>query len=87
MVQIPRAVESSHLLIMGDWGTGKSALIRQILCQLEARGDTAIVYDPALECPRTLARRRVRPILSRTVMGIELRSRRLARYLIIVDGR
>lgn len=48
-VRIPRAIESSHLLIMGDSGTGKSALIRQILCQLDARGDTAIVYDPALE--------------------------------------
>jgi len=48
-VQVPRAIESSHLLIMGDSGTGKSALIRQILCQLEERGDTAIVYDPALE--------------------------------------
>jgi type IV secretory pathway TraG/TraD family ATPase VirD4 len=46
---IPRAIESSHLLIMGDSGTGKSALIRQILSQLEDRGDTAIVYDPALE--------------------------------------
>ena len=34
---------------MGDSGTGKSALIRQILQQLEDRGDTAIVYDPALE--------------------------------------
>src|SRR3989454_544461 len=34
---------------MGDSGTGKSALIRQILRQLEERGDTAIVYDPALE--------------------------------------
>jgi len=48
-VAIPRAIESSHVLIMGDSGTGKSALIRQLLCQLEARGDTAIVYDPALE--------------------------------------
>ena len=34
---------------MGDSGTGKSALIRQILTQIEARGETAIVYDPALE--------------------------------------
>lgn len=48
-VAIPRAIESSHVLIMGDSGTGKSALVRQLLCQLEARGDTAIVYDPALE--------------------------------------
>jgi type IV secretory pathway TraG/TraD family ATPase VirD4 len=48
-LRIPRATESSHLLIMGDSGTGKSALIRQLLVQLEDRGDTAIVYDPALE--------------------------------------
>jgi type IV secretory pathway TraG/TraD family ATPase VirD4 len=48
-VRLPRAIESSHVLIMGDSGTGKSALIRQMLCQLEARGETAIVYDPALE--------------------------------------
>jgi type IV secretory pathway TraG/TraD family ATPase VirD4 len=48
-VRIPRALESSHLLIMGDSGTGKSALIRQVLQQLERRGETAIVYDPALE--------------------------------------
>ena len=48
-VQIPRALESSHVLIIGDSGTGKSALIRQMLTQIEARGDTAIVYDPALE--------------------------------------
>jgi type IV secretory pathway TraG/TraD family ATPase VirD4 len=46
---VPRAIESSHVLIMGDSGTGKSALIRQILTHLETRGETAIVYDPALE--------------------------------------
>jgi type IV secretory pathway TraG/TraD family ATPase VirD4 len=49
VLAIPHAIESSHLLIMGDSGTGKSALIRQLLTQLEDRGDTAIVYDPALE--------------------------------------
>jgi len=49
LVRIPRALESSHVLIMGDSGTGKSALIRQMLTQIEARGETAIVYDPALE--------------------------------------
>jgi type IV secretory pathway TraG/TraD family ATPase VirD4 len=48
-LRIPRAIGSSHLLIMGDSGTGKSALIRQLLGELENRGDTAIVYDPALE--------------------------------------
>ena len=48
-VRIPRGLESSHFLILGDSGTGKSVLIRQLLQQLEARGDTAIVYDPATE--------------------------------------
>lgn len=48
-VRIPHETESSHFLIMGDTGTGKSALIRQVLTQIEARGDTAIVYDPAME--------------------------------------
>jgi hypothetical protein len=48
-VNISRAIESSHIEIMGDSGTGKSALIRQILTQVGERGQTAIVYDPALE--------------------------------------
>jgi hypothetical protein len=48
-VHLPRALESSHVLIMGDSGTGKSALIRQLLQQLDARSETVIVYDPALE--------------------------------------
>lgn len=49
LLRMPRELESSHLLILGDSGTGKSALIRQMLGQLEDRGDSAIVYDPALE--------------------------------------
>jgi hypothetical protein len=48
-VRMPRALESSHVLIIGDSGTGKSALIRQLLQQFDARGEAAIVYDPALE--------------------------------------
>ena len=46
-VCIPRDLESSHFLVIGDSGKGKSALIRQILLQIEERGETAIVYDPA----------------------------------------
>jgi type IV secretory pathway TraG/TraD family ATPase VirD4 len=48
-LRIPQSIESSHFLIMGDSGTGKSALIRQTLLRIEERGETAIVYDPALE--------------------------------------
>jgi type IV secretory pathway TraG/TraD family ATPase VirD4 len=42
-------MERNHILIMGDTGTGKSTLIRRILLQIEERGETAIVYDPALD--------------------------------------
>ena len=41
--------ETSHFLLMGDTGTGKSSLIRQLLQQIADRGEGAIVYDPALE--------------------------------------
>ncbi len=49
VVRLPQALESSHLLLMGDTGTGKSVLIRQLLQQIAARGEAAVVYDPARE--------------------------------------
>src|SRR5271157_5693754 len=49
MVRVPRERESSHYLMIGDTGAGKSSLILQILMQVEERGETALVYDPALE--------------------------------------
>ncbi len=47
--RIPKKLESSHILLMGDTGSGKSNAIRQILRQLEERGESGIVYDPAGE--------------------------------------
>jgi hypothetical protein len=44
-----RNLEANHILLMGDSGSGKSSAIRQILGQIAQRGETAIVYDPALE--------------------------------------
>lgn len=44
-VHIPRAEESSHMLLLGDTGTGKSAVIRHLLDQIEERGEAAIIYD------------------------------------------
>lgn len=48
-VCIGRGMESSHIMVMGDTGSGKSAAIRYLLAQIRNRGETAIVYDPALE--------------------------------------
>ncbi len=48
-VVIPRSLETSHILLAGDTGTGKSTLIGEILETVARRGETAIVYDPAME--------------------------------------
>lgn len=47
--RIPKRLEPSHILLMGDTGSGKSNAIRQILTQIQERGEAAIVYDPAGE--------------------------------------
>ena len=47
--RIPRRLEASHILLMGDTGSGKSSTIRQLLRQVEDRGESAIVYDPAMD--------------------------------------
>ena len=36
--RIPRKLESSHILLMGDTGSGKSTAIRQLLRQVQERG-------------------------------------------------
>src|ERR1700733_8837087 len=48
-LSIPRAFGSSHVMIMGDTGAGKSILQRRVLMQIAERNESAIVYDPALE--------------------------------------
>ena len=49
MLRIPKSAEPKHIQIMGDTGTGKSTLIKQLLKQIADRKETAIVYDPAGE--------------------------------------
>jgi Type IV secretion-system coupling protein DNA-binding domain len=49
MLRIPLRAEAQHMQIIGDTGAGKSALIFQVLRQVQSRGDAAIVYDPARE--------------------------------------
>ena len=48
-IRLSRADEASHFAITGVPGSGKSMLIRQLLCQVKARGHVAIVYDPHRE--------------------------------------
>ena len=47
--RVPRRLESSHMMLMGDTGSGKSSAIRQLLRQVQQRGESAIVYDPAMD--------------------------------------
>jgi hypothetical protein len=49
MLRIPARAEAQHMQIIGDTGAGKSALMFQLLRQVQSRGDSAIVYDPARE--------------------------------------
>jgi hypothetical protein len=48
-IAIPKRSENSHIALMGSSGTGKSILLRQLLREIQARGEAAIVYDPAGE--------------------------------------
>lgn len=48
-IRIPLKKEAQHFLMMGDTGVGKTQLITQLLIQVAARGDSAVIYDPATE--------------------------------------
>jgi len=48
-LRIPRVAENKHFLLVGDTGSGKSSIIRQMLYQVASRGESAVVYDPACE--------------------------------------
>jgi type IV secretory pathway TraG/TraD family ATPase VirD4 len=49
IIRLPVRSEPKHIQIMGDTGVGKSTLLNQMLGQIEDRGESAIVYDPAGE--------------------------------------
>ena len=52
MLRIPVKAEAQHVQIIADTGGGKTTIIMQTLRQIRGRGDSAIVYDPALEYTR-----------------------------------
>ncbi|HET9098906.1 MAG TPA: type IV secretion system DNA-binding domain-containing protein, partial [Acidobacteriaceae bacterium] len=49
MLRIPILAEDQHFEIIGDTGSGKTTIIMQMLRQIQARGHSAILYDPACE--------------------------------------
>ncbi len=49
IVRIARRDETGHILLVGDSGSGKSSVIRQMLRQIRERDETAVVYDPELD--------------------------------------
>jgi len=49
MMRVPLGVEGQHIELMGDTGAGKTTLIMQLLRQIQSRGESAIIYDPACE--------------------------------------
>jgi len=49
MLRIPIRAEDQHFEIIGDTGSGKTAIIMQMLRQIQVRGHSAILYDPACE--------------------------------------
>ena len=49
IIRLPIRSEPKHIQVMGDTGVGKSTLLNQMLGQIEDRGESAIVYDPAGE--------------------------------------
>ncbi|HEX7362243.1 MAG TPA: type IV secretion system DNA-binding domain-containing protein [Bryobacteraceae bacterium] len=48
-LRMRRDREAHHIQIAGDTGSGKSTLVREILYQIEQRGEVAIVFDPDRE--------------------------------------
>jgi hypothetical protein len=49
MLRIPLRAEDQHFEIIGDTGSGKTTIIMQMLRQIQSRGHSAILYDPACE--------------------------------------
>jgi type IV secretory pathway TraG/TraD family ATPase VirD4 len=53
---IQRDREAHHIQIAGDTGSGKSTLVRQIIYQIAAREEVAIIFDPDREYVREFFR-------------------------------
>ena len=48
-VKLPPELETRHMSLVGTTGSGKTTALRQLLDVVDARGETALVFDPAGE--------------------------------------
>lgn len=51
-LRIQQAVETQHVQVIGDSGSGKTSLILGLLDQAEAAGESCVIYDPHREYMR-----------------------------------
>ena len=49
LLRIPAKAENQHILAIGDTGSGKTSVIRQLAFRVQERDECAILYDPAGE--------------------------------------
>lgn len=49
LLRVPERAEDQHFEIIGDTGSGKTTIIMQMLRQIQTRGHSAVIYDPACE--------------------------------------
>lgn len=61
---MPKDFETRHILIHGTTGSGKSVCIRELLDQIRARGDRAIIYDKGCDYIRRYYREGIDVILN-----------------------
>ena len=45
-VRIPKAYEPQSVIVLGDTGAGKTVALKQLIDQIEERGDLAVIHDP-----------------------------------------
>lgn len=45
-IRIPKTYEPQSLVILGDTGAGKTVAFKQLIDQIEQRGDLAVIHDP-----------------------------------------
>ena len=49
LLRIPARAENQHILAIGDTGSGKTSVIRQLAFRVQERDESALIYDPAGE--------------------------------------